>query len=162
MLERILVILGLGALLLGTAPAQAQQANNYWCNSATVPCPPSGWTPASSANPFPVTGSFTPSGTQTTASVGTAALATGQASVTTGNISIVAARTGAVGTGRKTVCITNITGTGPLYIGNTGLTTSNGMYIPGVAGASICLDTQAAVFGTVTSVTQVVSYTETF
>lgn len=191
--------------LLLTLPwtgANAQQVNNYWCNSTAVPCPPSGWTPASAANPFPVTatttpsgtqnvnltqilgaapsltnplwvfpatgatfpvsGSLTPSGTQTTATVGTATLASGQASVTTGNITIVAARTGVVGTGRKSVCITNVTGTGPVYIGNTGVSTSTGQYLPGVAGASICLDTQVAIFGTVASTTQTVSYTETY
>lgn len=47
------------AALLWSSAASAQQANNYWCNSATVPCPPSGWTPASSANPFPITGTVT-------------------------------------------------------------------------------------------------------
>lgn len=155
-------LFALGILLAWSGAASAQQVNNYWCNSATVPCPPSAWVPTSSPNPFPVTGTFTPSGTQTTASVGTANLATGQASVTTGNISIVAARTGVVGTGRKSVCVTNVTGTGPVYIGNTGVTTSTGQYLPGVAGASICLDTQAAIFGTVASTTQTVTYTETY
>lgn len=66
-MNRFLKIVALGfALLWVSTPAHAQQANNYWCNSATVPCPPSGWTPASAANPFPVTGTFTPSGSQAT------------------------------------------------------------------------------------------------
>jgi hypothetical protein len=39
--------------------ATAQQANNYWCNSATVPCPPPAWTPSSAANPLPITGTVT-------------------------------------------------------------------------------------------------------
>lgn len=103
-------------------------------------------------------------GTQTTASVGTAALATGQVSVATtvGGTSIVAARTGVVGTGRKSVCVTNVTGTAPVFIGNSGLTTSTGEYLAGVAGASICLDTQAAIFGIVSATAQTVSFTETF
>lgn len=122
------------------------------------------WVSPATGATFPVSGTVTttPSGTQTTASVGTAALATGQASVTTGNITIVAARTGAVGTGRKTVCVTNATGTGPVYIGVTGVSTSTGEYLAGVAGASICLDTQAAIYGTVNSTPQTVSYTETY
>lgn len=65
-MNRYLKVLGIGLFLtlswIGTA--SAQQANNYWCSSATVPCPPSGWTPASAANPFPVTATITPSGTQ--------------------------------------------------------------------------------------------------
>lgn len=116
--------------------------------------------PATGAT-FPVSGTFFQA-TQPTASVGSAIIATGQASVTTGNISIVAARTGVVGTGRKSVCVVNVTGTGPVYIGVTGVSTANGQYLAGVAGASICLDTQAAIFGTVPTITQTVSYSETF
>jgi hypothetical protein len=99
---------------------------------------------------------------QATAAVGTAALATNQVSVTSAGVTIVAARTGVVGTGRKTVCVTNVTGTAPIYIGNTGVSTSTGQYIPGTAGASICLDTQVGIFGIVSSTSQTVSYTETY
>lgn len=64
-MNRYLKILGLGILLsLPWVGAQAQQANQYWCTSGTVPCPPSGWIPASTANPMPVSATFTPSGTQ--------------------------------------------------------------------------------------------------
>lgn len=54
-MNRYLKILGLGLLLsLPWVGASAQQANQYWCTSSTVPCPPSGWTPASATNPMPV------------------------------------------------------------------------------------------------------------
>lgn len=42
--------------------ATAQQANNYWCNSATVPCPSSGWNPVSTTSPLPITGAVTATG----------------------------------------------------------------------------------------------------
>jgi len=60
-MKRKLRILFTGVLLAlpWIGAASAQQANNYFCNSSTVPCPPSGWTPASSANPLPVTGTVT-------------------------------------------------------------------------------------------------------
>lgn len=97
-----------------------------------------------------------------TISLGTNALATNQVSVASSATLIVAARTGATGTGRKSVTITNITGTGPFYVGNTGLTTSTGMYVGATAGASITLDTQAAIFGIVPTTAQSVSFVETF
>jgi hypothetical protein len=54
-MKKFLQSLALGILVLPwIGAASAQQANNYWCNSATVPCPPSGWTPSSVVNPFPV------------------------------------------------------------------------------------------------------------
>ena len=53
------LVLGIILALPWIGAASAQQANNYWCNSATVPCPPSGWTPASTANPVPITGTVT-------------------------------------------------------------------------------------------------------
>jgi len=52
-MKRLLGILAF--LLLCSGTASAQQANNYWCSSATTPCPPSGWIPASTANPLPIT-----------------------------------------------------------------------------------------------------------
>lgn len=72
---RFLKLAALGFLLslpwIGTASAQS--VNNYWCNSATIPCPFSAWTPVSAANPFPVTGSFsaTTTGFPTIQSTGT-------------------------------------------------------------------------------------------
>lgn len=64
-MNRYLKILGLGILLsLPWVGAQAQQANQYWCTSGTVPCPPSGWVPASTANPMPVTVTNSSSGAE--------------------------------------------------------------------------------------------------
>jgi hypothetical protein len=96
-----------------------------------------------------------PAGAATNA--GSANIATSQASVTTANITVAASRAG-----RFAVTITNITGTGPVYLGATGVSTSTGHYLPGVAGASVTIPTAAAVFGTVASVTQVVSVLETY
>jgi hypothetical protein len=93
--------------------------------------------------------------------VGTGNLAVAQVSVANTATSIVAARTGVQGTGRKTVCITN-TSTVAVYIGGSGVTTSTGSYLPGVAGSSICLDTQAAVYGIVATGTETVSEIETY
>lgn len=99
-----------------------------------------------------------------TTQLGVGNLATGQVSVpsTAGGTVIVAARTGAPGTGRKTVCVTNVTGTAPVYLGASGLTTSTGDYLAGTAGAGKCWDTQAAVYGIVSSTSQTVSFTETY
>lgn len=92
------------------------------------------------------------------ASVGGApSIATAQVSVTTGNISVAAARTG-----RRSVTITNITGTSIIYCGNTGVTTSTGAYIALSAGSNLTLNTTAAVFCTVAATTQTVSVAETF
>lgn len=181
-MKNFLARLFLVLLCLGVAPAFAQQAKVVTSCGTPPLALPAGSTQYATIDVNGNTciiGTLTPSGEQNvnvnqynsvavpvnglpTQLVGTAAIATGQASVTTGNISIVAARTGVVGTGRKSVCITNVTGTGPVYIGVTGVSTSTGQYLAGAAGASICLDTQAAIFGTVASVTQTVTYVETF
>lgn len=84
-------------------------------------------------------------------------LATAQASITTGNISAAGARAL-----RRAITITNVTGTGPVYCGNTGVTTSTGTYLGGTAGSNIVLNTTAAVFCTVASVTQTVTVAETY
>jgi hypothetical protein len=91
------------------------------------------------------------------APVGSASIATSQASITTGNISAVAARAG-----RNAVTITNGTGTGAVYCGVTGVTTSTGTYLGATIGSSITLNTSAAVFCTVAAVTQTVTVVETF
>jgi hypothetical protein len=95
--------------------------------------------------------------------VGSAALATNQIScpITTATQSV-AARTGVAGTGRISVTITNITGTEPIFIGNTGVTVSTGSYIPAVAGASLTLDTQAAIFCIASTAAQTISFVESF
>lgn len=100
-----------------------------------------------------------PAGTNiigTVASTGSANLATAQVSVTTGNITVAAART------RQAVTVTNVTGTSAIYCGNTGVSTSTGTYLGATAGSSITLNTSASIFCTVASVTQTVSVAETY
>lgn len=98
---------------------------------------------ASAANPFP------------TRDYGSAAIATSQVTVGTGNTQIVAARSG-----RMAVTIENL-GTGAFYVGATGVTTGTGYLVPGVLGASVTIPTQAAVFG-IAAVAQAASVLETF
>jgi hypothetical protein len=91
--------------------------------------------------------------------VGPAALATSQASIGTGASLIVAARTGAVGTGRVAVTLYN-SGATTVYFGPSGVTTATGAILP--AGAAVTLDTTAAVYGVTSSGTDIVGVTETF
>lgn len=84
-------------------------------------------------------------------------IATAQVSVTTGNITVAAARAL-----RRAVTITNVTGTSAAFCGVTGVTTSTGTYLGGTAGSSITLNTTAAIFCTVAATTQTVSVAETF
>lgn len=84
-------------------------------------------------------------------------LATSQASVTTGNISVASARAL-----RRAITIANVTGTSAVFCGNTGVTTSTGTYLGASAGSSITLNTTAAVFCTVASITQTVTVAETY
>lgn len=93
--------------------------------------------------------------------VGTSAFAATQVSVGTSATLLAAARTGAQGTGRKTVCVTQV-GTTVVYLGGSGVTTSTGDYLAGAAGTGKCWDTQAALYGIVGSGTQTVSVTETY
>lgn len=88
---------------------------------------------------------------------GAPSLATAQVSVTTGNISVAAARTG-----RRSVTITNATGTSAIYCGNTGVATTTGTYIGATLGSSTTLNTTAAIFCTVAATTQTVTVAETF
>jgi hypothetical protein len=80
----------------------------------------------------------------------------GQASVGATATLIVAARTG-----RNTVVIEN-TGTTPVYLGGPGVTTSTGLLLPGVLGASLTLPVSAAIYGVVASGTQTVTEAETY
>jgi hypothetical protein len=82
--------------------------------------------------------------------------ATSQATVATTATLIVAQRSG-----RDTVVVEN-TGTTAVYLGNSGVTTSNGLLLPGVVGASVALETTDAVYGVVASGTQVVCAVENF
>lgn len=84
-------------------------------------------------------------------------IATSQASVTTGNISVASARAL-----RRAITITNVTGTSAIYCGNTGVATTTGTYLGATAGSSITLNTTAAVFCTVAATTQTVTAVETF
>ena len=89
-------------------------------------------------------------------SQGNASLATAQVSVATTNTQIAAARAT-----RNSITVTN-TGTTAVYVGNTGVTTSTGMLLPGVVGASITIPTTAALFGVVGTGTQTVAVLETY
>jgi hypothetical protein len=92
--------------------------------------------------------------------VGAASLATAQAaSIGTSATSIVAARTGAIGTGRIAATLYNY-GSVTVFVGPSGVTTSTG--IPVVAGASLTLNTTAALYGVVASGTGAVAVAETF
>jgi hypothetical protein len=85
-------------------------------------------------------------------------LATNQVTVNTtvGGTLIAASRAS-----RSSITITNL-GTTAVYIGNTGLTTTNGAFLPGIVGASITLDTTAAVYGIVAAGSQALSFVETY
>jgi hypothetical protein len=91
--------------------------------------------------------------------VGAANIATAQATVGTSATSIVAARTGAVGTGRVAVTIEN-NGAQTVYLGGSGVTTATGMIL--LPGASMTLNTTAAVYGVSGAAGQAVSAMETY
>lgn len=95
--------------------------------------------------------------------VGAAALATNHVScpITT-ETSIVSARTGAAGTGRASVTITNMTGTQVVDIGNTGVTTGSGIELPPIQGASITLNTTAAIHCIATTAAQTMTFVESY
>jgi hypothetical protein len=137
---------------LGAAPAQDG-------TDATGVTPPAGavglrgWT-SSIWNKLN-TGIALPTGAATNA--GSASIATTQVSVTTSNTQIVPARPG-----RAAVTIRNVTGTGPISIGLTGLTVPQGFVLMGVPGDSITIPTQAQVCGTVSSTAQTVCVLETY
>jgi hypothetical protein len=83
-------------------------------------------------------------------------IASAQVSVGTTATSISAARTG-----RRSITIIN-EGTTVVRLGASGVTTSTGAYLAGVAGASITLETEAAVYGIVGSGTAAVSVIENY
>jgi hypothetical protein len=95
----------------------------------------------------------------TTHLLGSGALATAQASIGVTASQIVAARTGGVGTGRIAVTLYNF-GSATIYFGNTGVTATTGMPLP--VGASVTLNTTAALYGIAASGTQTIGVTETF
>ena len=91
--------------------------------------------------------------------VGSGAFATSQAPIGTAAAQIVAARTGASGTGRISVTLYNF-GSATVFIGASGVTAANGL--PLAARASLTIDTMAAVFGVAASGTQTVGALESF
>jgi hypothetical protein len=112
------------------------------------------------------TGAELPGGTSSAPTVtqrqGAGTVATSQAATSVSpatSTSLVAARAG-----RQSVTLTNITGTQPIYItaaaGTTGATI--GFPLAGVAGASVTIETTAALFGTSPTAAQTVGVLETF
>lgn len=97
-----------------------------------------------------------------TPDVGAAALATGQQAITNtvGGTQIVAARTGAPGTGRVSVTVINPSTGGILYLGNSGLTTTTGVAV--APGSAFTMNFTGALFGIVATGTQTVTFFETF
>lgn len=173
-MKKLLVLI---FVLLPTLAMAQSQRNPCFINSN------GGCTPVSTANPMPVTsggsgtsdvninsvggntvtttvpisGNVGITGTPNVALPGTANFATSQVSVTTSSTSTVAARSG-----RRSVTITNITGTQPIYCSGTTATTANGQYIPAVAGANYTVSTAAAINCIAVSSAQTVSVAEAY
>jgi len=91
--------------------------------------------------------------------VGAGAIATAQATVGTSGAQIVAARTGALGTGRADVTIINY-GAATIYVGLAGVTTSTGLPIP--TNGSVTISSTAAIYGISASSGNIVGILETF
>lgn len=89
---------------------------------------------------------------QLTATQAPASIATGQGSVTTTAVQLVAARTG-----RRTVTVEN-TGTTPVYLGGSGVTSTTGFLLPGVAGASLTISFSGALYAVSTGTAAVIFY----
>lgn len=80
---------------------------------------------------------------------------TGQVTVGTGATLIAA-----VNPNRGTITIVNL-GTGALYVGNSNVTVATGQLLPGVVGASVTINSTAAIYG-IAAVAQAVSYLENY
>lgn len=93
--------------------------------------------------------------------VGGANFANTQVSVASTATQIVAARTGVSGTGRISATVCN-TSTVAVYLGGSGVTTSTGQYLAGVAGACATFQTTAAIYGIVATGTETVGATEVY
>ncbi|MBB4857019.1 hypothetical protein HNO88_000316 [Novosphingobium chloroacetimidivorans] len=114
-----------------------------------------------------VSGSGTSASTQGTSTnpmieraIGSDALVTGQnpSSANSGAaLQVVPARAG-----RRSVTITNITGTQVLYVGNAGVTAANGFPLAAVAGASVSLPFTGPVFALSAGAAQTIGFAETF
>lgn len=88
--------------------------------------------------------------------IGTEGIATGQVSVADEATLIVAARSGR---GRVHITTTDAT---VLYIGGAGVTIATGLYVAAAAGASVTLETEAAIYGVVAAGALTVSYLEEY
>lgn len=146
-----------------------QVCNN---NSGTTQC---GWIAIDSTHPLPVTSSGGGSqdvnisgigtvapitsvpGAIATADIGTDNLATAQVSITTSSTLAVAARTN-----RRSVTITNITGTQPIYCSSGSASTTGGLYVAGVAGASVTLAYSGTVNCIADTAAQTISVAEVY
>lgn len=91
--------------------------------------------------------------------VGPASIATSQASISTSAALIVAARTGIPGVGRVSVTLYN-SGSTAVYFGSSAVTAANGQVL--IAGASVTLDTAAAIYGITASGTGVIGIVESY
>jgi hypothetical protein len=94
-------------------------------------------------------------GSRSTRTLGAPSFATGQVAVGTTATQVVPARVG-----RQSVTIT-ATSAVVFYVGASGVTAANGHYVAAAAGASVRVDTTAAVFAVGASALTV-SYLETF
>lgn len=118
----------------------------------------------STANPLVTSG--TTGGTAATPTfqreVGAPTLTTGQVASSISpatSILIVAARAG-----RRSVTLSNITGTQPVYFTATAVTTgtTTGFFLAGTVGASVSIGTQSAIYATSPTAAQTISFAETF
>ena len=64
-------------------------------------------------------------------------------------------------TGRRTVTVEN-TGTTPVYLGGSGVTSTTGFLLPGVAGASLTMSFSGALYAVTASATAAVTFYETY
>ena len=91
--------------------------------------------------------------------VGAANVASAQISIGVSATAIVAARTGAAGTGRVAVTLFN-NGAATVYLGGSSVTTSNGMILP--PGASMTINATAAIYGISGAAGQTISAMESY
>lgn len=131
---RFLRILAAGILLsfFALSGAQAQQANVYWCTSATIPCPPSGWAPASTATPFPVTASVSIAGFHPVSSLT-------PITATTGGV------TSSAFTAGQSILVQNVGATNAAYCAPGASATTSSQYIAPGSSAVITTTTETTI-----------------
>lgn len=88
---------------------------------------------------------------------------TASATMTPAQVSVGATATliAALRSGRNSITVEN-TGTTAIYLGGSGVTTSTGVLLPGVLGASITLNYSGALYGITTTGSQTVSEYELY